>query len=256
VAWLELDGAVNVRDLGGLPAAGGQQVAAGRLLRGDDMNDLSPADVDVLVTRIGLTTVIDLRSPAEVRDRGPGPLRGAAGVRHIHHSLLPELGLAAETADATAARIDRAYARYPGDVRCGLYLGYLAERPAQVVAALRDIAQAGGPVLVHCAAGKDRTGVITAIALTVAGVRRDAVIADYAATAERIGPLLARLRGAEAYAAGLDREPTGDHIPRAATMAAFLDQVEARHGGVLRWLSGHGFAAGDVRALRSGLLAA
>lgn len=256
MAWLELDGAVNVRDLGGLPAAGGQQVAAGRLLRGDDMNDLSPADVDLLVSRIGLTTVIDLRSTAEVRDRGPGPLGGAAGVRHVHHSLLPELGLAADVADATAARIDRAYARYPGDVRCGLYLGYLAERPAQVVAALRDIAQAGGPVLVHCAAGKDRTGVITAMALTVAGVRRDAVIADYAATAERIGPLLARLRGAEAYAAALDREPTDDYIPRAATMAAFLDQVEARHGGVLRWLSGHGFAADDVRTLRSGLLAA
>jgi hypothetical protein len=256
VAWLELDGAVNVRDLGGLPAADGQQVAAGRLLRGDDLNDLSPADVDLLVTRMGLTTVIDLRSPAEVRDRGPGPLRGAAGVRHVHHSLLPELGMAAEVADATAARIDRAYARYPGDVRCGLYLGYLAERPAQVVAALRDIAQAGGPVLVHCAAGKDRTGVITAMALTVAGVRRDAVIADYAATAERIGPLLARMRRTRAYAAGLDREPAGDHVPRGATMAAFLDQVKARHGGVLRWLSGHGFAADDVRALRSGLLAA
>ena len=256
MAWLELDGAVNVRDLGGLPAADGQQVTAGRLLRGDDLNDLSPADVDLLVTRMGLTTVIDLRSPAEVRDRGPGPLRDAAGVRHVHHSLLPELGMAAEVADATAARIDRAYARYPGDVRCGLYLGYLAERPAQVVAALRDIARAGGPVLVHCAAGKDRTGVITAMALTVAGVRRNAVIADYAATAERIGPLLARMRGTQAYAAGLDREPAGDHVPRGATMAAFLDQVEARHGGVLRWLSGHGFAADDARALRSGLLAA
>jgi len=256
VAWLELDGAVNVRDLGGLPAADGRQVAAGRLLRGDDMNDLSPADIDLLVRGIGLAVVIDLRSPAEVRDRGPGPLRGTAGVRHVHHSLLPELGLAANVADATSARIDRAYARYPGDVRCGLYLGYLAERPAQVVAALRDIAQAGGPALVHCAAGKDRTGVITALALTVAGVRREAIIADYVATAERLGPLLARLRGAEAYAAGLDREPTDDYVPRAATMAAFLDQVDARHGGVLRWLSGHGFAAGDVRALRAWLLGA
>lgn len=111
-------------------------------------------------------------------------------------------------------------------------------------------------MLVHCAAGKDRTGVITAMALTVAGVRRDAVIADYAATADRIVPLLARLRGAEAYAVGLDREPTDDQVPQAATMAAFLDQVEARHGSVLRWLSGHGFAANDGRALRSWLLAA
>ncbi len=71
--WVDLDGAVNVRDLGGLPAGDGRQVAAGRLLRGDDMNDLSAADVDLLVIQIGLTTVIDLRSPAEVQDRGPGP---------------------------------------------------------------------------------------------------------------------------------------------------------------------------------------
>ena len=256
MAWLELDGAVNVRDVGGMAAADGRQIAAGRLLRGDDLNDLSPADVDLLVTQIGLTTVIDLRSPAEVRDRGPGPLSRAGRVRHVHHSLLPELGLADDVAGAMEERIDRARARYRGDLRCGLYLGYLEERPGQVAAAVRDIARAGGPVVVHCAAGKDRTGVIVAMALTACGVRRDAVIADYAATAERIGPLLARLRGTEVYAAGLDREPTADHVPRAATMAAFLDQLEARFGGVLRWLSGHGFAADDVRMLRAGLLAA
>ena len=253
-AWLELDGAVNVRDLGGLQAGRGQQVAERRLLRGDDLNDLSPANVDLLVGQIGLTTVIDLRSPAEARDRGPGPLTWAAGVRYVQHSLLPELGIAANVADATSARIDRAFARYPADVRCGLYLGYLVERPAEVVAALRNVARAGGPVLVHCAAGKDRTGVITAMALTTAGVDRDAVVADYAATAERIGPLLDRLRGAAAYAAGLDREPGGQHVPRAETMAAFLAEVDSRYGGMLEWLAAHGFGAANVRLLRSELL--
>jgi protein-tyrosine phosphatase len=242
VAWLKLDGAVNVRDLGGLPAGDGRQVARRRLLRGDDLNDLSPADIDLLVGQIGLTTVIDLRSPAEARDRGPGPLTRADGVRFVRHSLLPELGIAADVADATSARIDRAFARYPADVRCGLYLGYLVERPAEVVAALRDIARAGGPVIVHCAAGKDRTGVITAMALTVAGVQP--------------GPLLDRMRGTAAYAAGVDREPGGEHVPRAETMAAFLAAVESRYGGMLEWLSAHGFAAADVQLLRSELLAA
>ena len=256
MAWIKLDGAVNVRDLGGLPAGDGQQVARRRLLRGDDLNDLSPADIDLLVGQIGLTTVIDLRSPAEARDRGPGPLTRAGGVRYVRHSLLPELGIAADVADATSARIDRAFARYPADVRCGLYLGYLVERPAEVVAALRDIARADGPVIVHCAAGKDRTGVITAMALTVAGVAPAAVIADYAATAERIGPLLDRMRGTAAYAAGVDREPGGEHVPRAETMAAFLAAVESRYGGMLEWLSAHGLAAADVQLLRSELLAA
>ncbi len=256
MAWLKLDGAVNVRDVGGLPAGRRRRIAEHRLLRADDLNDLSPADVDLLVGRIGVTTVIDLRSPAEARDRGPGPLTGADGVRYVQHSLLPELGIAADVADAASARIDRAFARYPADVRCGLYLGYLVERPAEVVAALRDIAGAGGPVLVHCAAGKDRTGVITAMALTVAGVRPDAVIADYAATAERIGPLMDRMRGVAAYAAGVEREPGGEHTPRPETMAAFLAEVDSRYGGMLAWLSAHGFGAADAQLLRSELLAA
>ncbi len=254
VAWLKLDGAVNVRDLGGLQAGEGLAVAGHRLLRGDDLSDLSPSDMDLLVGEIGLTTVIDLRSPAELRARGPGPLAMADGVRYVQHSLLPELGIATHVADAMSARIDRAFARYPADVRCGLYLGYLVERPAEVAAALRDMARAGGPVMVHCAAGKDRTGVIVAMALTVAGVGRDAVIADYAATAERIGPLMDRMRGAEAYAAGVDREPAGQHVPRAETMAAFLTEVESRYGGMPEWLSAHGFGAADVRLLRSELL--
>jgi protein-tyrosine phosphatase len=255
VTWLELDGAVNVRDLGGLPAADGRQVVAGRLLRGDDLNDLSPADVTLLVSQIGLTTVIDLRSPREVQARGPGPLTRAGLVRHRHHSLLPELGMTA-AADAMTVRVDRAQARYPGDVRCGLYLGYLEERPAQVVSALRDIARASGPALVHCAAGKDRTGVIVALALSAAAVRRDAVVADYAATAERIGPLLARMRGAPAYVAGVTGQPDSEHVPRAETMAAFLDQVDARYGGARSFLSGHGFAAADAAMLTSRLLQA
>ena len=255
MTWLELDGAVNVRDLGGLPAGDGRQVVTGRLLRGDDLNDLSPADVTLLVSQIGLTTVIDLRSPGEVQARGPGPLTRQGLVRHRHHSLLPELGMTA-AADAMTARVERAQARYPDDARCGLYLGYLEERPAQVVSALRDIARASGPVLVHCAAGKDRTGVVVALALSVAAVQRDAVIADYAATAERIGPLLARMRGSSAYAAGVTGQPDSEHVPRAETMAAFLDQVDARYGGARSFLSGHGFAAAEAAMLTSRLLQA
>ena len=253
MTWLELDGAVNVRDLGGLPAGDGRQVVPGRLLRGDDLNDLSPADVTLLVGQLGLTTVIDLRSPGEVRARGPGPLTRGGLVRHRQHSLLPELGLT-PAADAMTARVERAQARYPDDARCGLYLGYLEERPAQVVSALRDIARASGPVLVHCAAGKDRTGVVVALALSVAGVQRDAVIADYAATGERIDAIMERLRSSPTYAADLLGHVDEDHTPRPETMAAFLDQLQQRHGGVLAWLTAHGFGQDEQDQLRARLL--
>jgi protein-tyrosine phosphatase len=257
VAWIDLDGAVNVRDLGALPTGDGQSTVAGRLLRGDNLQDLSPSDVRRLVQDIGVTTVVDLRSPAEVAAEGPGPLTWVESVRHAYLSVLPERGTATDVAaDALTMRRDGARSRYPGDIRAGYYLGYLEDRPDHVVAAVRSIADAPGAALVHCAAGKDRTGVVVALALSAIGVRREAVVADYTATAERMPAVLGRLRASTTYATDLDKAPDDDHMPRAETMTAFLEEVDGRYGGVLRWLSDHGFAPADLASLRTKLLAA
>jgi protein tyrosine/serine phosphatase len=257
VAWINLDGAVNVRDLGALPTGDGQSTAAHRLLRADNLQDLSDSDVRLLVRDIGVTTVVDLRSPAEVAAEGPGPLTRVESVRHAYLSVLPERGMATDAAaDALAIRRDGARSRYPDDVRAGYYLGYLEDRPDHVVAALRSVAQASGAALVHCAAGKDRTGVIIALALSAVGVRRDAVVADYAATAERMDKVLDRLRASATYAADIDKAPADDHTPRPETMAAFLDEVGSHYGGVLRWLSSRGFGPSDVASLRAKILPA
>ncbi len=255
MAWINLDGAVNVRDLGALPTADGQSTVAHRLLRADNLQDLSPSDVRLLVQDIGVTTVVDLRSPTEVAAEGPGPLTRVESVRHAYLSVLPERGTATDAAaDALAIRRDGARSRYPDDVRAGYYLGYLEDRPDHVVAALRSVAQAPGAALVHCAAGKDRTGVVVALALSAVGVRRDAVVADYTATADRMHAVLGRLRASATYAADLDKAPDDGHIPRAETMAAFLDQVDDRYGGGLGWLSSRGFGASDVASLRVKML--
>ena len=257
MAWIDLDGAVNVRDLGALPTGDGQSTVAGRLLRGDNLQDLSPSDVRRLVQDIGVTTVVDLRSPAEVAAEGPGPLTRVESVRHAYLSVLPERGTATDVAaDALTMRRDGARSRYPGDIRAGYYLGYLEDRPDHVVAAVRSIADAPGAALVHCAAGKDRTGVVVALALSAIGVRREAVVADYTATAERMPAVLGRLRASTTYATDLDKAPDDDHMPRAETMTAFLEEVDGRYGGVLRWLSDHGFAPADLASLRTKLLAA
>jgi protein tyrosine/serine phosphatase len=267
VAWIELDGAINVRDVGGLAAEDGKATASDRLLRGDNLQDLSPADVRKLVDDIGISTVVDLRSPYEVQAEGPGPLSRVASVRHAHHSVLPERGTATDAAadadpanvfDASEAlavrRRDGARARYPDDVRVGYYIGYLEDRPDQVVAALRSIAQSPGAALVHCAAGKDRTGVVVALALTAAGVHRDEVIADYAATGERMAAVLDRLRSSPTYASDTNSRPDTEHMPRAETMAWFLGEIDASYGGVLAWLGQHGFGPDDVAALRAKLV--
>ena len=257
MAWIELDGAVNVRDLGGLATGNGGRTAGGRLLRGDNLQELSATDVARLVDDIGLTTVVDLRSTAELKAEGPAPLEAVNSVRHVHLPVLPERGSATDmVADALLTRDDSDRSRYPADPMTGHYLGYLEDRPDQVVAAVRTIASSEGAVLVHCAAGKDRTGVVVALALSAVGVRPEAIVADYMATDERTGPLLDRLRRSPTYADDINSKPQAEHEPRPGTMAAFLEQVDARYGGADKWLADHGFGADSLDLLRAKLLTA
>ena len=251
MAWIELEGAVNVRDLGDLPTEDGQKTARARLLRADNLQDLSAADVRKLVHDIGVTTVVDLRSSNELAAEGPAPLDAIASVRHAHHPVLPEVGSNTDViADALLARDRQDKSRYPRDPVCGHYLGYLEDRPDQVVGAVRSIARAEGAALVHCAAGKDRTGVVVALALTVAGVPAQAVAADYAATGERTEAIMARLRRSRLYARDINSKPADLHRPRAETMMAFLEQMDARYGGVASWLTDHGLGAADLGVMR------
>jgi protein-tyrosine phosphatase len=248
--WIELEGAVNARDLGGLPTTDGGKTIGGRLLRSDNLQELSPADVATLVQDVGLTTVVDLRSTAELTAEGPAPLDAVPGVRRVHLPVLPEGGTVTDAvADVLLTRVDRDHSRFPDNPQAGHYLGYLEDRPAEVVAALRTIAESEGAALVHCAAGKDRTGVVVALALVVAGVRTDAVVADYTATAERTEAVLARLRRSATYVRDINRRPADSHRPRPETMTAFLGQLDARYGGVASWLSDHGFTEADRQRL-------
>ncbi len=252
--WIELEGAVNVRDLGGLPAGNGGRTASDRLLRGDNLQELTPSDIARLVQDIGVTTIVDLRSTAELTSEGPAPLDSVAGVRHAHHPVLPEQGAATDVvADVLLTRADQDRSRYPGDPVTGHYLGYLEDRPDQVVGALRSIASSPGAALVHCAAGKDRTGVVVAVALTAVGVPAEVVVADYAATGERTEQILDRLRRSPTYAADINSKDDRSHEPRPETMAAFLEQMDARHGGVTAWLDKHGFGDEDLNLLRARL---
>jgi protein tyrosine/serine phosphatase len=275
--WIALEGAVNVRDVGGMPTTDGSVTAEKRLLRADNLQALSDPDVSRLVQEFGLTRVIDLRSVAEVTSEGPGPLAAVGSVEHVHHSVIPaeddltwtnrdrhQISSAEPTVDEVSeavvsevllARAERYAALDPDDVVSGHYLGYLADRPDSVVAALRAISGSPGAALVHCAAGKDRTGVIVALALLAVGVEREAVIADYVATAERIGAILTRLRASTTYAQGVNQVSDEQHTPRASGMRRFLEQVDQRHGGVERWLADQGFDAADVDRLRRKLLA-
>jgi len=258
--WLDLEGAANARDVGGLPTIDGRTTRPGVLLRADNLQDLTERDVRRLLHDFRLRTVLDLRSTGEVHLEGATPLHGT-GVVHHQLSLIPEwdgepdraeaeravedaIAPAHDTNDDSAAGAatgmaeqavptagERRHVRDPTDLT-DHYVGYIQAAGRNVGRALQVLADpASGPTLVHCAAGKDRTGVVVALALSLAGVTREAVVADYVRSAERADRILARLRATSTYGPSLADVPVADITPRAASMDGFLDHVDRAYGG-------------------------
>ena len=255
MVWIELEGAVNVRDVGGLPTVDGGETVYGRVLRSENLQELTAVDIVRLVDEIGVTTIVDLRSTRELMTEGPAPLDSVDGVQHAHHPVLKEFLDASDTVAAalllTAQQEDRE--RYPDDLMCGHYLGYLENRPEEVVGALRSIIAAPRAAVVHCAAGKDRTGVVVALALTIAGVEREVIVADYVATNDRIEAIVERLSRSKMYGGDVNSRPVRAHEARAETMQAFLEQLDTRYGGLPSWLAEQGFTADEIGQLRAKL---
>lgn len=238
-AWIALEGAVNVRDVGG------------GLIRADNLQGLTPADVRELVERRGVKRVVDLRTTPEVELEGPGPLVGL--VEHEHRSLYPETGghtdIDAETVVPWRAGAV-ALPREDETLTVRVYMAYLDHRPDSIVGALRAVAHTDGAVVVHCAAGKDRTGIVVALALAAAGVDRATIVEDYAVTAQRIEGIVARLAASPTYAPEIRADDPRSHAPRPETMERVLELLDAEHGGPERWLRGHGLTDEDVQGLR------
>ena len=247
--WIPLQGAVNARDLGGLPTADGRVTRVGHLYRSDNLQALTAADVGHLVRARNLRQVIDLRSDVETELDGPGPLVGHPAVTHHRLSLLY---LVADPGDLSeAVPLDNS----EGQRSLALYRGYLSHRADSVIGALRVIAHAEGASIVNCAAGKERTGVVIALALSVLGVTREAIVADYAATGERVTELLARLRASPTYAKDLGEDlPESAYLPRPSILEGFLAGLDERHDGPLGWLRANGWTPADTAALRARML--
>jgi protein-tyrosine phosphatase len=237
--WLSLDGAVNAR-----------VVVPGVLLRSDNLQSLSEADVRRLLDEQGLEVVLDLRTDFEVGSEGPGPLTAVPSVRIEHHSLYPD---ASYNNFAHATRpADSPYKEdLPGETATvRAYMSYLDLRPDSVLASLHTIARTDGAVLVHCAAGKDRTGVVVGLSLDAAGVEREVIVADYAASGERIEAILRRLVASPTYRDEMSGADPHKQAPVPATMERVLEIVDERYGGSAAWLSSQGFGDDDLEALR------
>ncbi|MEQ8717398.1 MAG: tyrosine-protein phosphatase [Acidimicrobiales bacterium] len=169
---LVLDRASNVRDLGGFDTPGGK-TRFGRVLRADQLGTLSDADVAALTGHIRVERIVDLRGIDEAGAAGSGRLADL-----VDYRLIPVRDQANDTYTFEAQK-GLSYAER--------YLSQLEHHADRFVRAVRHLVEGDGPAIVHCTAGKDRTGLVAMLLLSTAGVDDEAVVDDYAATA-RVPP--------------------------------------------------------------------
>ena len=228
---LDWPGLVNARDLGGLPLQDGQ-VREGALIRSESLTRLDAGGVDAL-REAGVSRVLDLRRPGESPD--PHPF---ADDEAIYINLPVE-----DPADIK---------RHSGPM-VDLYLDMVDARPELFAAAVAAIADAPpGGVVVHCAGGKDRTGLVTALALAVVGADKEVVAADYALTEERLEPLMRRHLDKIEDDAVREQFRQYQATP-AANMLVVLDHLEDKHGSVAEYLLSGGLSEEQLERLRDRL---
>lgn len=245
---IALEGTHNLRDTGGYPVLGADGAVVGRtrwgaLLRSDALNRLTEGDLAALAGR-GVRLVVDLRDERELL-AAPSRLDGL----DVEVAHLPVFADAAPAALLTG-RIDLAT----------LYDAMVDDRGDALTRAVAALARAGeGASIVHCTAGKDRTGLVVALALRAVGVPAEVVAADYARSAEHLAGDWAR----EALAAASSLGVVGELPPGvveivtaspAPVLTALLARVEAEHGSAAAYLAAHGLTDDDLAALRARLV--
>ena len=246
---LTWDGCLNVRDLGGLPTADGRETRHGAIVRADSVRALSENGWKALVAH-GIHTVLDLRGDHERADDPPADL--PVEVVHVPFMEASDAEweeIEEELEQATSAAPDVATATREA------YLIFLERFKDNVAASLRAIAHAPeGGVVIHCAGGKDRTGLLAAFLLHLAGVADDEIAADYALSEERLRPRHEAWFKAAESAEELERLRRIAQTP-AASMTGVFAELGRRHGGVEGYLRGAGVSEEDLELARKRLRA-
>lgn len=230
---LPIIGTRNLRDIGGYPAGEGRQTRWRTVFRADCLDRLSDESQEALLD-YGIRQVIDLRRADELESY-PNVFRESVRVRYLHLPLVD------------VDPYERA-----GSI-AGMYKLYLDERQAQTAAVFRALVHPEGlPAVIHCAAGKDRTGVIIALLLAVAGVPKETIADDYGLSQRCFSTrweVITRDDGAGEIVAVLDNEaPVVECRPEA--MLETLDHLDRTYGGAREYLLASGLSPADLHRLR------
>ncbi|KQR52636.1 hypothetical protein ASF88_14110 [Leifsonia sp. Leaf336] len=238
---IPVNGTYNFRDVGGYPVPQGV-VRNGKLFRSDGLARLGDAGRQTL-QELGVRVVIDLRDDFETEVM-PDDVDGL-GLQRLHLPVFEGSGASASTIGITLV---------------GLYEKILLQHRDVVVRALREIADTGEEaVVVHCTAGKDRTGIVIALALSAVGVDRETVVADYAATqanldGEWLEGMIALVKSHGVEVTPALRVILGGSPPAALEEA--LDLLDREFGGVREYLLDSGLSEIELAKLRSVLVEA
>ena len=237
---IEFASAFNFRDAGGYLGLDGRAVRHGRLYRSDALGRLGEIDRP-LFESLGIRTVIDLRRPAEVESQGRVPEWSG----FTWHNIAPDH----PEWHPSEYHSDEGVARF----LARRYLEIATQGVAGIVKVIGVIAEPqNSPVVVHCLAGKDRTGVVIAIVLSLLGVEPKEIAADYALTNDTAIRVLAYLRQEEPEAIA-QAQPYSLHTP-AEAMEIFLQELADRYGSIEAYLVGAGLTYDQIADLRDNLL--
>jgi protein-tyrosine phosphatase len=231
------DGCFNARDTGGLPAGEGV-TRSGVLFRSDNLCRLTEAGLHGFAAS-GVETVIDVRSAYEL-GIDPSPFAASNTVRYLNLPLQNE--------DDAAAM-----AQINSDIALpDMYRVMLRHFGANIRAIVEAVAEADGAVVIHCHAGKDRTGLVIALLLSAVGVADDTVAEDYAASQHYLREAAEQLASAKPEErAGLERHLGAE----AETMLSTLDWLQAEYGGAEAYLLQSGVPERVIARLRERLVA-
>jgi protein-tyrosine phosphatase len=237
---IDLPGCHNFRDIGGYPARDGERVRWRRLFRSDALHRLTPAGVDRLVDELEVGAIVDLRSTGEVGAEGRGQLEERSP-RYFHLPLFD----GALTEDPNRAKEYTLADRY--------FL-LIEQAKGPIARVLTALLESSTPAVYHCSAGKDRTGVISAILLGLLGVSDEIIVADYAATQENLAAIVDRLAESEGYREVLKRLPADTLHAEPETMISLLHQLRNRYGSVRDYARDIGLTDTDIAHLHTRLL--
>ena len=237
------EGCFNFRDIGGYLNQDGKRVKKGLYFRAGRQDRMSDEDLSQL-SDLKISTQIDLRRPDEVLEQGKGPLE-SMGANYINIAVIPEGG-------------SDQLSRLVGDTAISgrRYLGYLEFGPTSWLRLFGILSDEDNlPVVLHCTAGKDRTGVSTAFLLSVLGVSRDVIEADYLLTNLDTERQADFIEGTVGYPDGYDRKKMIDvaGVPKDA-MKDFLDGVESKWGSVIEYLEKIGVTQEQMETIRTNFL--